>query len=287
MNLEILFDQFIKERRFLKNSAEKTIRFYRQSWGRFCKSFPQLPDRLTKAHLSEFVLNMRESGLSATSCNVYIRGVNSFLSWLHENEHTAEHLKIKQLKTEKKVIQTFTEDQIKRILSWKPQDFYQWRMYALLCLLIDTGIRIEEALTLKREKVDFENLLITVKGKGNKERIVPMSVELRKVLFRFSQKHQFDVFFPTRAGCRMEYHNILGDFKALGERLGIQGVRVSFHTLRHSFAVNYVRNGGNLFYLQKALGHETLQMTRRYTELNGDDLKQMHTKTSLLNRLRA
>jgi site-specific recombinase XerD len=286
MNLQILFEQFIKERRFLKNSSEKTIRFYNQSWNRFRKAFLQLPDKLSKAHLSEFVLNMRESGLSAISCNVYIRGINSFLSWLYESEHTEEHFKIKQLKEEKKVIQTFNEEQIKRIINWKPQGFYQWRLYALLCLLIDTGIRIDEARTLTREKIDFENLLITVRGKGNKERIVPMSIELRKVLFRFSQKHQFDVFFPTRFGSRLEYHNILGDFKELAKRLNIRGVRVSFHTLRHSFAVNYVRNGGNLFYLQKALGHETLQMTRRYTELNSEDLKMMHAKTSLLSKLR-
>ena len=187
---------------------------------------------------------------------------------------------------EKKVLQTFDERQIKKVIGWKPIGYYQWRLYALLCLIIDTGIRIEEALTLTRSKVDFDNLLFTVKGKGNKERVVPMSVELRRVLFRYAQRHKFEVFFPTRHGGRLEYHNVLGEFKDLAKKLGIGGVRVSFHTLRHSFAVNYVRNGGNLFYLQKALGHETLQMTRRYTELNGEDLKMMHSKTSLLDRLR-
>jgi len=78
--------------------------------------------------------------------------MNSFLSWLKENEHTQEHLKIRQLKEEKKVLQTFDERQIKKIIGWKPTGFYQWRLYALLCLIIDTGIRIEEALTLTRER---------------------------------------------------------------------------------------------------------------------------------------
>jgi integrase/recombinase XerD len=286
MNLQGLFEQFVKEKKFLRNVTPKTERWYNQCWIRFSRAFPQLPDNISRQHLTIFVVDMRERGLLPVSCNIYICGINSFLSWLSENGYISEHLRIKELKVEKKVIQTFSEEQIKRIVNWKPQDFYEWPLYALLCLLIDTGIRIEEALTLMRDKVDFENLLITVKGKGSKERIVPMSLELRKVPFRFAQKHKFDVFFPTRYGGRLEYHNILGDFKDLGKRLGIQGVRVCFHTLRHTFAVNYVRNGGNLFYLQKALGHETLQMTRRYTELNGDDLKIMHTKTSLLNRLR-
>jgi len=88
---------------------------------------------------------------------------------------------------------------------------------------------------LTRSKVDFDNLLFAVQGKGNKEPIVPMSVELRKILFRYAQKHTFEVLFPTRGGGRPEYHNVLGDFKDLAKKLGIGGVRVSFHTLRHSF----------------------------------------------------
>jgi integrase/recombinase XerD len=280
-----LFEQFVREKRLLKNVTPKTVRWYNQSWAAFTGAVG-VPDKIEKHVLNQFVIKMRERGLSAVSCNVYICRVNSFLSWLHENGHTSERFKIKDLKVEKKVLQTFDERQIKKIIGWKPSGFYKWRLYALLCLIIDTGIRIEEALTLTRSKVDFGNLLFTVQGKGNKERIVPMSVELRKVLFRYAQKHTFEMFFPTRHGGRLEYHNVLGEFKDLAQRLGINGVRVSFHTLRHSFAVNYVRNGGNLFYLQKALGHETLQMTRRYTELNGEDLKLMHAKTSLLDRLR-
>jgi len=63
---------------------------------------------------------MRERGLSAVSCNVYICGLNSFLSWLHENDHTPERCKIKDLRVEKKVLQTLDERQIKKIVNWKP-----------------------------------------------------------------------------------------------------------------------------------------------------------------------
>src|SRR5262249_32204646 len=150
-----LFEQFLQERRYLKNSSEKTIRFYTQSWSAFNR-YVSPDSQLTKVTLNEFVLRMRQSGLSPTSCNVYIRGMNSFLSWLKENEYTQEHLKIKQLKEEKKVLETFEERQIKKIIAWKPSGFYQWRLYSLLCLIIDTGIRIEEALTLSRSKVDFD-----------------------------------------------------------------------------------------------------------------------------------
>ena len=110
-----LFEQFLQERRYLKNSSEKTIRFYKQSWGAFNRYVTSGP-QLTKATLNEFVLKMRQSGLSPTSCNVYIRGMNSFLSWLKENEHTQEHLKIKHLKEEKRYSRRLTNGRSRRSL---------------------------------------------------------------------------------------------------------------------------------------------------------------------------
>jgi integrase/recombinase XerD len=286
------FELFIKERRYLKGSSELTIKSYRQAYNRYVKATQESQggtgssDALpTKAHLNSFVIHMREY-LAPTTCNISIRSFNAFLSWLYENEYTEKHLKIKQVKEEKKVLKTFSEEQLRLILSWKPATDTERRLHALLCLLVDTGIRIEEALTLAVRDVDFDNLILTVRGKGNKQRVVPMSLELRKVLWRHRNKHTHEPLFATRSGGRCSYHNMLRDFQALAKELGIKDVRVSFHTLRHTFAYNYVRNGGNLFYLQKALGHSSLQTTRRYVELQTKDLQEMHLKTSLLSRLK-
>ena len=147
------FEQFLKEKTFLRNATAKTLRFYRQSFKKFCWAIP-VCEKLDRAILNEFVIKMRESGLSPISRNVYIRGMNSFLSWLYENQYSAEHLKIRQLKEEQKIIQCFSEQQLKAILSFKPKGFYEWRIYTIPCLLIDTRVRIEEALTLTRPKLD-------------------------------------------------------------------------------------------------------------------------------------
>jgi site-specific recombinase XerD len=139
------FEQFCKEKEYVKNSSPNTLLFYQYSYKKFKLVLNEDID-LTKSHLTRFVLGMRELGVKPETCNVYCRGMNSFLSWLFENEYTPEHLKIKYLKTEQRVMRTFTE----------------FRLHGLLCLVLDTGIRISEALDLRRDKVDFDNLLEAV-----------------------------------------------------------------------------------------------------------------------------
>jgi len=79
--------------------------------------------------------------------------------------------------------------------------------------------------------------------------------------------------------------NAQRDFKVLCERLGIAGVRTSFHTLRHTFAVNYLKAGGNLYYLQRILGHSSITTTEKYLRSLGiEDLKKVHDGLSLLSR---
>lgn len=135
--LDELFKRFVKEKTFLANVSPKTVRFYQQSYKAFKRTVgEQLPDRLM---LNDFVIKLRESGMSAGGINVYIRGMNSFLSWLHENNLTNEKLRIKELKQEQKIIPTYNDTQIKTLLSFKPKKPSEHRTYALVCLLMDTG----------------------------------------------------------------------------------------------------------------------------------------------------
>jgi integrase/recombinase XerD len=123
-----------------------------------------------------------------------------------------------------------------------------------------------------------------VRGKGNKHRLVPMSIELRKVLFRYHSQNPTDRMFCTARGTQPTQRNLLRDFKVFCGRLSITGVRCSFHTLRHSFAVNYLRRGGNLVYLQRILGHSSITTTERYLRSLGiEDLKAVHNDLSMLS----
>ena len=169
------YRQFVRERKYLKNVTPKTINYYNNSWDSFCRLI-QVEDakQVSRALLNDYVVKLRESGIKPVSCNTYISGINAFLGWLFENRHIAERLTIKKLKVEQQVVKTIEEDTVKAILSFKPQTLGEYRIHAILCLLLDTGIRIEEALT-QPESIDLNNLILKVMGKGQKERLVPFS----------------------------------------------------------------------------------------------------------------
>jgi len=286
LQLDTLFDQFIQEKLYVKNLSPNTIEFFNYSYKAFRLIIKDKKVNLNKQILTNFIFGLKQKGKTTGAINAYIRGFNSFLSWLYENEHTKERFSLKQLKQEKKVMKTFSDIELKKIINWKPRTFPDQRLHAILCLLIDTGCRIDEALGLKREDVNFDQLIIKVMGKGNKERVVPISIELRKVIYKFMQRHKFELVFPSLQGEKLLYDNTRRDFCDLMAELKIENFDGAFHAFRRKFARSYVKNGGNLFYLMKALGHTTLTMSKKYCEVDEQDLKETHVKVSLLKRLK-
>jgi integrase/recombinase XerD len=105
------------------------------------------------------------------------------------------------------------------------------------------------------------------------------------VLYKFLRLHKFDFIFPTKQGNKLSYRTALDQLKSTAEQLGITG-KVGFHMLRHTFATSYLRDGGNLIYLQRILGHSDIAITKIYVANQTEDLALMHRKTSLLSKLR-
>src|SRR5687767_8200650 len=102
MTLELHFKHFLNEKRYISNASHNTILFYEQSFKAFSLQSP-----LTKTQLNERLSLLRQQGMSAGCCNAYIRGINSFLTWLWENEHLTERIKVKLLKSEARIMKTF------------------------------------------------------------------------------------------------------------------------------------------------------------------------------------
>lgn len=289
--VEEKFTKFIRDKRYLANLSEFTLKSYQQAMDRWVKCIGhEMPNA---ENIDTYVVCMRESGLSPVTCNISIRGFNSFLSWLHQKG--GEKLRIKPLKTEKKKMRTFSDTQVRDLLSWKPNKHSrnETRIFALMRFMIDTGCRINEALTLEMTKVDFDNLLVTVRGKGNKQRTIPISIDMRKTLYGYIQHHRQTTFpspyvFCTSSGRVWSYQNARREILNICEKVGIEATSIDgmFHAFRRKFARNYVKFGGNAMYLMQVMGHSTLQMTKAYVEADDEDLQKVHHQTSMLERLK-
>jgi integrase/recombinase XerD len=271
----VSFTAFIRERRYLHNVSPSTISWYTHAF-KWLRTESPLQDELKDA-----VTRMREKGLKATGCNSAIRAINAYLKW------SGSPLKITQLKEPQLILPTFTTAQIARLVSWKPKGFYQRRLHLLVLILLDTGCRITEALTLHVRDIDLDNLLMTLDGKGRKQRVVPFSFELRKALHRYTTEYSRKtdaLLIATRKETRVSRLSALRSVKKLCKDLGFDPPGRTLHSIRHTFAVNYLRRGGSVFHLQKVLGHSTLEMTRRYANLMTEDLQQIHERVSLLSK---
>lgn len=279
------FSQFSRERQYLSNVSPATLEWYKHSFKWLRTESPSQED------LKDAVLRMREKGLKATGCNSAIRAINTYLHWCDMGTEVrcspaCKHPRIAQLKEPDLLLPTFTAQQIRQLIAWKPKGKYQKRLRLVILFLLDTGCRITEALTLRVRDVDMENLLVTLDGKGRKQRVVPFSFELRKAMFRYiaeCKKTLDSLLFANRTGTKLGRRNVLRDVKLLCRRLGFNPPARTLHAFRHTFAVHYLRKGGSVFHLQKVLGHSTLEMTRRYANLVTEDLQAVHERVSLLS----
>ena len=286
-SLKARHQQFIRERQYLHNVSPATVRWYTHAfkWLSLCAS----PEDPSQDELNAAVCRMRERGLKATGANAAIRAINAYLHWNSKITRKCgagcTHPRVSSLKEPSIVLPTFSAAQVKLLVTWKPKGFYERRLHLLVLILLDTGCRIGECLTVHVKDIDLDNLLVTLTGKGDKQRVVPFSFELRRQVFRFvSEYHKKpdDFLLSSKFGTKVGRNVALRDVKRLCARLGFKPPARTLHAFRHTFGGNYVRQGGSVFHLQKALGHTSLEMSRRYANLMTEDLQAVHQKISLL-----
>lgn len=278
-----LFEQFLQHGGYVRDWSPQTVTAYRQS-------LRYLPDQITKASLTATVVAMRERGLTPGGINLRVRSINSFLTWLHEEGHLSDRLRIKLLKNPAKPIQVLSDQEIKRLVTFKPKGRVEARRWTLAVLLLDCGLRIGEALGLERAKVDLDGLALRVLGKGNKERFVPISPEMRKHLFRLlnpsarrrDDSRQGRYVFQNFDGAQLTRNHAYRDLLKIAKAVGIK-TKVHPHAFRHCFAASYVRRGGDIYRLSRILGHTSINTTQIYLRSMGiEHLREGHEKFSPL-----
>jgi site-specific recombinase XerD len=229
--------------------------------------------------------------------NAYYRILRAFLNFCQAEGYLRETpLKnVKAPKVPDDQIQPFSPDQVQAMVDAARRTLAPERNAALLLLLLDSGMRASEILGLTVGDVDRGTGELTVTGKGNKKRQVYMGTNARRALWRYldtgrrEARPEAPLFIGVgglQRGTELTHSGLHEVVKKAGQAAGISGVRCSPHTLRHTFAVNFLRGGGNLFELQQLMGHTDLTVLRRYVVLAEADLAQAHRAASPADRLR-
>ncbi len=281
------FEQFVRERQFLSNVSPSTLEWYKHSF-KWLRSESPSQDELKDA-----VLRMRVKGLKATGCNSAIRAINTYMHWstsrfrgeVQSGLQASQNRATQGTSASAAHVHLTTSQAACRVEAQRKS--ISGGCICSSSFLLDTGCRISEALNLRVCEIDFENLLVTLDGKGRKQRVVPFSFEMRKALFRYCKectRTPDSLLFANRDQTILGRRNVLRDVKLRCKHLGFTPPARTLHAFRHTFAVNYLRRGGSVFHLQKCLGHSTLEMTRRYANLTTEDLQAMHQRVSLLSR---
>ncbi len=167
-----------------------------------------------------------------------------------------------------------------------------FRSYTIMLLLLDTGIRLSELTGLRTQDLHLEQGYIQVQGKGEKQRLVPVGNKVRKVLWQYMARHRLEPAYPEIAsvfldegGRPLSNGAVYRMINRAGTRAHLEEVRCSPHTFRHTFAVTFLRNGGDVFSLQRILGHSSLVVVRMYANLADSDIRAQHTRYGPVDRL--
>lgn len=235
-----------------------------------------------------------QKGLSPYTVNIRIRFLKCWFNVLVKEKYVLDSPanNVKLMKVDLDTKDPLSEDEIRLLLQQPNQRQYaQYRDYVLLMLFIDSGMRVQEVCALDVEDIDIATRCVHLpasKNKNRKSRVIPLSVEvirlLQELLTETRQYFDTNVLFVSNFGERLTPDGIRTNIKKYAKRAGLRKT-VSPHAFRRFYAKHSALNGMDLFSLQRILGHAELSTTRRYVQLNNEDLVQQHNQYSPLSNV--
>lgn len=279
----------------------RTIDWYLAFLRDFC-SFAERPgESASLRHLSTPIvrrwlvaLESRPRPPAPSSLAGRVRTLRAFAAWV-QREYDLEQHPLRRLKTPRvprTLIHSLRGADVDALLAAARQGSLGERDAALITFVLDTGVRVSEVASLRIGDVDFENAVCRVVGKGSKERRVPVGRlarrELRRYLARRRRPPGDAPLFMAEHGEPLTRWGIQKLVHRVAQRAGLQ-TRCSPHVLRHTFARAFLTNGGDVFALQRILGHSpaSLNITQRYVELLDEDLREVHRRASPMDQWRS
>jgi len=214
--------------------------------------------------------------LSAYTVRGYVRVIKVFVSWwIYEDLlESNPSVRLVQPKAPEYLIPTFTVEHVEKMLATFDQNTKEgFRNYVLLLVLLDTGMRVSELCGLRVDDVHMagsSGAYVKVTGKGRKEREIGLHPEVGKLLWKYVHKYRKPadldeaILFIGRLGEPLRVGGVEAVLEDVKKKSGLEGVRVSAHTFRHTFAKFYLQRGGEVFKLSRVLGHASVTVTEVY-----------------------
>lgn len=285
-----------------KNYSERTIKGYRNNLNKFfnyCKVEFEVVEleEINHIHIKQYINFLKSKNLSETYINTILKNIRSFYAYCYKEEYCLNIAKkVSFLKEKKVVIESFNDSEVRKMLdAYKMDTYINARNKCIVAILIDTGVRNAELCDITN--VDVKETVIHIFGKGRKERIVPISPMLKKIMIKYERIREmylkdnllaYNNYFLSYRCKPLTVEAVERVLKIAGQRARVRSsIRCSPHTCRHYFAQTQLRNGLDMYSLSRLLGHETVNITKRYLQsIKDEKIMEMSLSTSPLMNLR-
>ena len=278
------FVSYLKIEKGLSNNSILAFKNDTNKLNNYCEDNKLSVKEVQYEHLKNFVTELYDLGLSARSQARIISGIKQFYTYLLlENLVSSDPSELlEQPKIGRKLPEVMSIEEIDQLIRANNLESPEgYRNRAILEVLYSCGLRVSELVELKFSDLFYDEGFVRVIGKGNKERLVPLSKSVEREIQKYIEKTRSTLkikagnenfIFLNRRGSKLTRVMIFLIIKDLARKIDLKK-KISPHTFRHSFATHLIEGGANLRAIQEMLGHESIITTEIYTHLDQRFLK--------------
>ena len=271
--------------------TEKTMEGYKVHFHSIAKHLDTSTklSSLKKEDLNRMIVSMRLSKLSQNTIASYVRIFRVFLSWARTEGLCS--INLPKYKTEETVKETYTDEELMLLLK-KPKlnkcSFSEYRSWVIINFIMNSGARASTICSIHISDVDLKNGIVTYRhNKNHKVQIIPLCSRMITILTEYMHYRngaENDYLFCSSDGKMLATNGLQSSIRRYNRNRGVN--KTSIHLFRHTFAKKYLIDcGGDVFTLQRILGHSTLEMTRHYCNIYNVDLVKNYDSFSPLQML--
>lgn len=295
--------EFLEEKE-ARNLSVKTITNYKESIEMFIK-FNDLnedtdPNEITLSNFYKWMNTMKLEGKSFNSINHYLRDCRAFFYWMMDDNrrYIEKRFKIEMMEGQQETYKMFSDEELELLLAKPPRTagFVEWRNWAIVNWVLATANRAATIVEVRLGDIDFTHKTIVLRHTKNKKaQTIPLSSSLATILKDYIRTwrncrgdgfptDEYDFLFPNVGEEQLTTDALKHSFRKYCISRGVEGTNI--HGLRHNFAKLWAANNGSMAKLQRVLGHSSIEMSRRYIQLYGEDLKEDYDRFSPLDSMK-